>query len=119
MTNLDSRNPHARTNTVDLNSRNPHAVGVKADPRNYTTPYVYQEFPKYVKLADGSGIIVNNADEESAACGSDAAEVEAADADPLIGNHGNSAPADPPKKGRPTKAEQEARAAQAQALLGG
>jgi hypothetical protein len=36
---------------------------------NYTTPYVYQEYPKWVTLADGSQIIVNDAEEEHAAIG--------------------------------------------------
>lgn len=42
----------------------------KAENRlNYTSPYVYHEYPKWVTLADGSKIIVNDAEEESAAVG--------------------------------------------------
>jgi hypothetical protein len=37
--------------------------------RNFTAPYVYVEYPKWVSLADGSKIIVNSADEEQAAIG--------------------------------------------------
>jgi len=37
--------------------------------RNFTAPYVYREFPKWVTLADGSQIIVNNEEEEFAAIG--------------------------------------------------
>lgn len=33
--------------------------------RDYTTPYVFVEYPKWVTLADGSAIIVHNADEEA------------------------------------------------------
>jgi len=35
--------------------------------RNFTAEYVYREFPKWVELANGERIIVNNADEEAAA----------------------------------------------------
>jgi hypothetical protein len=37
--------------------------------RNFTAPYEYREYPKWVTLADGSGIIVENAEEEAAALG--------------------------------------------------
>jgi hypothetical protein len=37
--------------------------------RNFTAPYVFVEYPKWVALADGSKIIVNSADEEQAAIG--------------------------------------------------
>jgi hypothetical protein len=37
--------------------------------RNFTAAYVYREFPKWVELANGERIIVNNADEEAAAVG--------------------------------------------------
>lgn len=37
--------------------------------RNYTTPYVFQEYPKWIKLADGQPFLVNDADEEAAAIG--------------------------------------------------
>jgi len=39
--------------------------------RNFTAPYVFVEYPKWVTLADGSQIIVENADEEAAATGGD------------------------------------------------
>ena len=39
--------------------------------RNFTAPYVFQEYPKHVALADGSFITVNNAEEEAAAVGAD------------------------------------------------
>lgn len=32
--------------------------------RDFTAPYVFQEFPKWVTLADGSAMLVHNADEE-------------------------------------------------------
>lgn len=32
--------------------------------RDFTAEYVFQEFPKWVTLADGSQILVQNADEE-------------------------------------------------------
>lgn len=40
--------------------------------RNFTANYVYHEFPKWVELANGERIIVNNADEEAAAIGPEA-----------------------------------------------
>ena len=44
----------------------------KAENRlNYTSPYVYHEYPKWVTLADGSKIVVDNAEEESAAIGAE------------------------------------------------
>lgn len=33
--------------------------------RDFTAPYVFQEFPKWVTLADGSQMLVHNADEEA------------------------------------------------------
>ncbi|QDJ44980.1 hypothetical protein [Bordetella hinzii] len=33
--------------------------------RDFTSEYVFQEFPKWVTLADGSTILVHNADEEA------------------------------------------------------
>jgi hypothetical protein len=39
--------------------------------RNFTAPYEYREYPKWVTLADGSGIIVENEAEESAALGTE------------------------------------------------
>lgn len=44
-------------------------VSKEVNSRNFTSPYVYKEFPKYVTLADGSSIIVKNEDEEFAAVG--------------------------------------------------
>ncbi|CAG4900766.1 hypothetical protein [Paraburkholderia saeva] len=43
-------------------------------PRNFTAPYVPQEFPKWVTLADGSMLIVNDKDEEAAAIGEECAD---------------------------------------------
>ena len=37
--------------------------------RNFTAPYTYVEYPKWVKLADGSPFLVHSADEEAAAIG--------------------------------------------------
>lgn len=37
--------------------------------RNFTAPYTFVEYPKHVTLADGSVIVVNNAEEEAAATG--------------------------------------------------
>ncbi len=37
--------------------------------RNYTAAYVFIEYPKWVTLADGTPILVNNAEEEKAAIG--------------------------------------------------
>lgn len=47
-----------------LNKLLPGELLRKEDP-----PYVYQEYPKWVTLADGSQIIVHNADEETAVIG--------------------------------------------------
>lgn len=33
--------------------------------RDFTAEYVFQEFPKWVTLADGSQMLVQNADEEA------------------------------------------------------
>lgn len=33
--------------------------------RDFVAPYVFQEFPKWVTLADGSQMLVQNADEEA------------------------------------------------------
>ena len=48
--------------------------GVAFEPKaenkwNYTSSYVFQEFPKWVTLADGTQILVHDADEEKAAIG--------------------------------------------------
>ncbi|WP_433705802.1 hypothetical protein [Paraburkholderia sacchari] len=37
--------------------------------RNFTAPYTFVEYPKHVTLADGSYVVVNNAEEEAAAVG--------------------------------------------------
>lgn len=37
--------------------------------RNFTAPYVFQEYPKWVTLADGSQMIAENADEEQVLVG--------------------------------------------------
>jgi hypothetical protein len=37
--------------------------------RDFTAAYEYQEYPKWVTLADGSQIVVNNAAEEDVALG--------------------------------------------------
>ena len=37
--------------------------------RNFKAAYTYREFPKWVQLANGERILVNNADEEAAAIG--------------------------------------------------
>lgn len=37
--------------------------------RDYTSPYVFREYPKWVTLVDGTKIIVNDAEEEAAAIG--------------------------------------------------
>jgi flagellar biosynthesis/type III secretory pathway protein FliH len=46
--------------TEDLKSRN---------WRNFTADYKFEEYPKWVNLADGTPILVHNADEEIAAIG--------------------------------------------------
>lgn len=50
------------------------AFKVAFEPRaenrlNYTTEYVFHEYPKWVSLADGSQILVHGAEEEQAAVG--------------------------------------------------
>lgn len=47
-------------------------AGEIVDIRDATVPYVYHEYPKWVTLADGSQLIVNDPDEESAAIGEEA-----------------------------------------------
>jgi hypothetical protein len=44
--------------------------------RNFTAPYKFVEYPKWVDLADGSRIVVHDEDEEAAAVGADASEAE-------------------------------------------
>lgn len=41
--------------------------------RDFTAPYVFQEFPKWVTLADGSQMLVHNADEEAVLTSADKA----------------------------------------------
>lgn len=50
------------------------SFGVAFEPKvenrlNYTTEYVYIEYPKWVSLADGSQMLVHNKEEEDAAIG--------------------------------------------------
>lgn len=40
-----------------------------ANSRNFSTPYVFKEYPKYVTLKDGTALLVKDADEEFAAVG--------------------------------------------------
>lgn len=40
--------------------------------RDFTAPYVFQEYPKWVTLADGSQMLANNAEEEQVLVGSPA-----------------------------------------------
>jgi hypothetical protein len=49
-------------------------MNIVTGPRNFTAPYVPQEYPKWVTLADGSGLIVNNADEEQVVIGEESAD---------------------------------------------
>jgi hypothetical protein len=44
-------------------------AGEIVDITRVETPYIYQEYPKWVTLADGSKLIVHNAEEERAAIG--------------------------------------------------
>lgn len=44
--------------------------------RNFTAPYKFVEYPKYVKLADGSSLLVHDEDEEAAAIGAEPEEVD-------------------------------------------
>jgi hypothetical protein len=46
-------------------------AGEIVDITKAETPYVYREYPKWVTLADGSQIVVNDADEEQAAIGAE------------------------------------------------
>lgn len=46
--------------------------------RNFTAEYVYREFPKWVELANGEKILVQNADEEAAAIGPEEAPARTA-----------------------------------------
>lgn len=51
-------------------------AGEIVDITKIEAPYVYQEYPKWVTLADGSQIIVQNEDEERAAIGEEADSAE-------------------------------------------
>lgn len=42
--------------------------------RDFTAQYVFQEYPKWVTLADGSQMLANNADEEQVLVGSPAVD---------------------------------------------
>lgn len=42
---------------------------LQQNSREFTAPYVYNEYPKWVTLADGSQLIANNADEEAVLVG--------------------------------------------------
>lgn len=42
--------------------------------RNFTATYTFSEYPKWVTLADGSQVIVNDEDEEASATGADEAD---------------------------------------------
>jgi len=49
-------------------------MNIITGPRNFTAPYVPHEYPKWVTLADGSTLIVNNADEEQIVIGEESAD---------------------------------------------
>ncbi|HEM8998827.1 TPA: hypothetical protein U2T46_000862 [Burkholderia cenocepacia] len=101
MSTLDARNPHALTFGSTLDSRNPQMRQAQQDPRSYTSPNPYQEYPKWIELADGTGVIVENEAEE--------AHVTAEDPDADSG----AAAAPTQRRGRPSNAEKAARAAAA------
>lgn len=42
---------------------------MNSNMRNFAAEYVFREYPKWVTLADGSRIIVNDKDEEEVAVG--------------------------------------------------
>lgn len=44
--------------------------------RNFTAPYTFSEYPKWITLADGSQVIVHDEDEEASAMGADAADAQ-------------------------------------------
>ena len=44
-------------------------VTYEQNPYSYSSEYVYVEYPKWVTLADGTKILVNDAAEEEAAVG--------------------------------------------------
>jgi hypothetical protein len=49
---------------------------VPSNGRNFTAPYTFHEFPKWVKLADGSSVIVHNSEEEAKALQADEESLE-------------------------------------------
>lgn len=51
--------------------------------RDFVAPYVFQEFPKWVTLADGSQMLANSADEEAVLV-SDPVEAAPTDRDALL-----------------------------------
>jgi len=97
----------------ELDLRNPNFHKLQRDGRNYTAPYEFHEYPKWVKLADGTGITVNDADEELAALGELSEAEQSTAAAAAAGEN-----AVRRKAGRPSKAEIEARAAVAAAAAG-
>ncbi len=105
MSTLDARNPHALTFGSTLDSRNPQMRQAQQDPRSYTSPNPYQEYPKWIELADGTGIIVENEAEEAHVTAEDPADDDA----------GGAAAAAAPRRGRLSNAEKAARAAAAAA----
>jgi hypothetical protein len=98
MSHLDARNPHALTFGSTLDSRNPQMRQAQQDPRSYTSPNPYLEYPKWIELADGSGVIVENEDEEAHVMAEDPDAEESAAADPVR------------RRGRLSNAEKAARA---------
>lgn len=111
MNTLDSRNPHAPRIQSTLDSRNPHALALQTDPRWYVSQTPYAEYPKWIELADGTGVTVNDEAEERVARGDD--EELGAEFDSPVLPEGVKTP----RRGPPSKAEREARAAAAQAAL--
>ncbi|MCA7976802.1 hypothetical protein LGM57_10770 [Burkholderia cepacia] len=106
MSTLDARNPHALTFGSTLDSRNPQMRQAQQDPRSYTSPNPYQEYPKWIELADGTGIVVENEAEEAHVTAEDP-DSEGGDAD------GGAAAAPTQRRGRLSNAEKAARAAAA------
>ncbi|WP_205191545.1 hypothetical protein [Burkholderia sp. LMG 13014] len=108
MSNLDARNPHALTFGSTLDSRNPQMRQAQQDPRSYTSPNPYLEYPKWIELADGSGVIVEN----------EAEEAHVTDDDPGDDSGGAAAAAPVGRRGRLSNAEKAARAAAAESASG-
>lgn len=105
MSFLDARNPQALTFGSTLDARNPQMRQSPKDPRSYIAENPYQEYPKWIELADGSGIVVENAEEEAHVTADDS-ESEAEPGEPA-------APVSR-KVGRPSRAELAARASASQ-----